>query len=181
MNALILFQDKDEDLFLSQVSEVMGGLLGLDCTLLEEDGQGNGTSEAAEAPFHGGTVRVNFPDVDEETDGAPLVMVKVVPRGDRDSDLTTLLDEILSQDPSLKGAFTENARDYYLFHEDTPASSEAAYLLAYILAMGTSSGVLVPSAEEEMETLWFDNPEDFGDVIFGDEEDDEGGEEGEDW
>lgn len=173
MNALIIFQKKNEDLLVSELSEAMNGLLGVDCALLEPDSGANGTLPPSDTAFRGGMVRVNFPDIDEEAEGIPVVSVKLVPRKDRDADLKEILDALIAQDPSLEGPFCDNARDFYLFHEETPAAAEAAYVLAYVLGLGTSSGILIPSTEDDMQTVWFEDPEDFADVVFGDGDDDD--------
>ncbi|HMZ52591.1 MAG TPA: hypothetical protein PK988_10020, partial [Candidatus Sumerlaeota bacterium] len=98
------------------------------------------------------------------------------PRLDRDDSIQKIIDEILQQDETLKEELDRNKRDVMLTFDESPAGMEAGYALAYTIASETGSGILLPSANDEDGTLWFEDAEDFADEVFGD---DEGGDEDE--
>ncbi|MCC5874701.1 MAG: hypothetical protein JJU11_00650 [Candidatus Sumerlaeia bacterium] len=171
MPAIMIFQKDATGLTVAEISDLLHGSLAVDCCLYKdgeriplEDVERSGGEIASS------TIWVNLPDWEEE-EGNPTALVEVTPRLDREEPVQHLVDELLTQDASLDADLNHNSRDILITFEDTPAGEESAYALAYVIASETSSGILVPAFEEGDDTAWFEDPEDFADIVFGDDED----------
>ncbi|HMX61676.1 MAG TPA: hypothetical protein PKD58_01255 [Candidatus Sumerlaeota bacterium] len=170
MPYILLFQRGGELLSLSEISQGLSELLGLACSV-EVGGKRIAAGEwnKASAEFHEGKIYVELPDL-EVDEGTPLVSIEATPRLDRDDSIQKIIDEILQQDETLKEELDRNKRDVMLTFDESPAGMEAGYALAYTIASETGSGILLPSANDEDGTLWFEDAEDFADEVFNDDE-----------
>ncbi|MCC6548193.1 hypothetical protein IT570_13585 [Candidatus Sumerlaeota bacterium] len=177
MPYILLFQRSGELLSLSEISQGLSELLGLTCAV-EMSGKriAPGDWNKSSSEFHEGRIYVELPDLAAE-EGVPLVTIEATPRLDRDDSIQKIIDEILSQDGTLKAELDENTRDVMLTFDDTPAGLEAGYALAYTISSETGSGILLPGSADDDGTLWFEDAEDFADEVFGDDEEGSGDEE----
>lgn len=173
MPAIMIFQKETEGLAVSEISETMVEILGLDCCLYTKNAKVplTDTGQSGTELTHG-AIWVNLPDLHED-EGEPKVRVEITPRLDREQPIQDLVGELLEQDPALADHIEHNARDILLTFKDTSAGEEAAYVLAYVLATITAGSILVPGFEEGDETAWFEDPEDFADIIFGEDDGEE--------
>lgn len=172
MSAILLFGRDDTVPSFRRLSESLVELLGLEARFLQD-----GTSlapadvDGADEPLSDAHLHVELPDL-EEDEGEPTIHVAVTPRDDRDPAIQELINEILRQEPRLKESLEGNRWDILLSFEDSSAAVEAGVAFAYIYATETGSGVLVRGEDEDAETLWFADAEDFADFVFGDDEED---------
>lgn len=173
MPVIMIFQKDTTGLTVVEVSELLHGSLGVDCCLYKE-GEKIPLEDVARSggEISQATVWVNLPDWEAE-EGEPTVQVDISPRLDREEPVQKLVDELIEQDSTLDEDLNHNARDILLTFEDTAAGEESAYALAYVVASETGSGILIPGFEEGDDTAWFEDPEDFADIVFGDEDDED--------
>jgi hypothetical protein len=171
MPAILIFQKDTTGLTVTEIAESLHGVMGIDCCLYAEGKKVGLDAPASAGEIGDSIVWVNLPDL-EDDEGLPTVRLEVAPRLDREDPIQALVDELIEQDKTLAETLNHNARDITLTFDDTPAGEEAAYVLAYIIASETSSGILVPAFEEGDDTAWFDDPEDFADIVFGEEDED---------
>ena len=164
MPFIMIFQKTSELLSAAEISELMKEILGYGCEAVEGDAPVSG------AELHRGRLYVHLEDLDP-SEGKPEVQYEALPRLDRDDTLQKLIDEIVEQDPSLGEEMNRNTRDILITFPDTDAATDAGYAVAYIVAAETESGLLLPSFDEETETLWFSDAEEFYSTVFEEEGD----------
>lgn len=171
MPAILIFQKSNEELTLADFSNGLEELLGLSCGLVV-DGRRIDPSSAGTEPFESGTIYVDLPEL-EEDEGKPEVLVDSAPRLDRDETFQALIDEIVEQDAELAPDMNQNSRDILLTFEETPAALEAGSALAYVIAAQTDSGILIRSSDDQEDSIWFADAEEFAEYVFGDDEDED--------
>ncbi len=164
MPFIMIFQKTPELLGAAEISELMKEMLGYGCEAVVDDA----TPQAGE--LHRGRLYVHLEDLGPE-EGKPVVQYEALPRLDRDPVLQQLIDEIVGQDPSLDEDMNHNSRDILITFPDTDAATDAGYAVSYIVAAEAESGLLLPSFDEESETLWFTDAEEFYSTVFEEEGD----------
>ena len=173
MPAILLFQKDNKALPLADLSDTMAASLGVFCFAWVQNKKVPAEELKGDARnLTQGQFWVEIPELQED-EGLPLVTVEVTPRLDRAEDMQGLIDEILSQDSSLKKVIDKNSRDILITAEDTAAGTEAANAIAYAVAEMTGSGLLLPGLADDDETLWFDSSDDFAEAVFDVSDDDE--------
>ncbi|MDX9975762.1 MAG: hypothetical protein RBU21_22465 [FCB group bacterium] len=170
MPVIMVFQKNPELLSISEISHSLTELLGLTCGVMIDgkkvdiDDYDGATRELTQ-----GTIYVDLPDL-EEDEGQPVLDFAATPRLDRDDEMQGFIDEILEQEDSLRAELDENTRDIMITSSEDPAAIEAASAIAYVVASETESGILVRTSDEDDDTVWFADAEQFADFVFGEEE-----------
>lgn len=162
MPLIMIFQKAPGLLSVGEISELMKEMLGYGCEPLA------GNTDPPTGELHRGRLYVHLEDLGPD-EGQPEVQYEAIPRLDRDPTLQQLIDEIVEQDPELDEVLNQNARDILITFPDTDAASDAGYAVAYVVAAEAESGILLPSFDEDSETLWFSDAEEFYTTVFEDE------------
>lgn len=102
MPAIMIFQKDTAGLTVSEISETMVELLGLDCCLYSKGEiiPLTDTSRSGAELSHG-AIWVHLPELSVEEEGEPKVRMEVTPRLDREEPFQELIDELVGQDGAL--------------------------------------------------------------------------------
>lgn len=172
MPAFFMFTKENTLKDFPAISSSMAEAFGCGCYPLK-DGKKTSRLEGDAEGTISGSVHVSLPDLTPE-EGEPVVQVEAMPRLDRSAEVQSMIDEIVEQDAELGKVMNENSFDIIISCDEGSAAMDAASSLAYVIASEAGTGILIPAFEEEDDdTLWFDDAEDFAEAAFGAEEGDE--------
>lgn len=193
MPAILLFSKEAPTITAEALLEVIGEELGFDAGVTDVE-QDASTGAIREATF---TVTQDEDGDDEEGGTAALT---ISGKKDRSEDIAALIDEVVEQAPELKDELTGNRVDITVRFDEGDEEEFAGCILAYALATMTGSGLLAVGMpvgggcdhdhedgeecdhehdEDDETTFWFSDAEEFANVFFVQEEDEEGDDEDE--
>jgi hypothetical protein len=180
MPAIFMFPRLEGPLTLEEVLEELSEVIDFAIEVEDDD------ADDDSGIFTNAVIRITDPAGES---GKAEILIAAAP--DRDPGTAELVEVILEQAEELRGEMTNNTHDVIVRSSDEDADCFAGLVVSYAIATVAECGLLVTGiphmhgddcgheeglADDEDNVdppAWFDTPDDFADMFFGPDEDDE--------